>query len=958
MNKLKVLTLMIIFVMITIFVAPRLQKTEAAAPANDDFYSATLISSLPFTDAIDTTEATADPNDPSPCRNYPNNSVWYRYTPPDSNFVQISTEGSDYNTIVGVFVGDYSALNQANCYTGNSPFTISLSAGTTYYIMIVGGTGSYPSPIGNYGGALQISISESTDSWGYTGSMKDSHSTATLLGDGRVLATGGYRSEVYDPATGTWVQYIWQGSGSSGNTATLLSDGRVLIVGGYVDYSGATSSAMIYDPAAGSWNSTGSLNTARDAHSATLLPDGRVLVTGGRDSNHNFLNSSEVYDPETGAWSYTGSLNNDRHVHTATLLQDGHVLVVGGQGSAGFLASAELYDPGTGAWSLTGSLNTGRVAHTATLLSDGRVLAAGGFGNVLGGYLSSSEVYDPTTGEWSPTGSMSINRQQSQATLLPDGRVLMAGGYNNKVIASAEVYDPVTGVWSLAYPMNSPRSGAMMTLLNDRRVLVTGGDINLPTSAEIYWYLAPPPPPPPLPPVNDNFANATLIDNFPFTNTIDNSTATVEPGEPTPYCASYWLPAKTAWYVYTPTTKGMLSGHITSSSPAFMVVYSSNSPGSLDYEGCGYNDYDVQVSVIPGTTYYIQIGSRYEWEFGNVTLNLNFIPPPPNDDFANAMSVESIPFFTEIDIFTSTSEAGEPNPGCTWGDAEHTVWYRYTPSASGSITAEKTGNYYSFVAGYSGSSFDNLQLLGCGASYDSDRFTIHVDQDVVYYFQLGSPVSNFWNLTFNLSIPPPPTADFWWSPNDPSIFDVVNFCSNSYDPVGVDFVTFYWDSGDGVQQQGDNPCFYRQYPKDGDYTAYLQVLTRDGRSAEVTKVVPVRTHDVAITKFVVPQAARVGQTRSLTVGVRNNRYPENVTVNLYKVTPYADIWVGALNQSVPVRPSNRTTDFNFSYTFTNEDAKLGKLTFKAVATITNARDAIPADNEAISLPTKVNGYVP
>ena len=62
---------------------------------------------------------------------------------------------------------------------------------------------------------------------------------------------------------------------------------------------------------------------------------------------------------------------------------------------------------------------------------------------------------------------------------------------------------------------------------------------------------------------------------------------------------------------------------------------------------------------------------------------------------------------------------------------------------------------------------------------------------------------------------------------------------------------------------------------------------------------------------------------------------------------------GALTQHVSVRPGNRTTMFDFSYTFTSADATLGEITFKAVATILNARDALPGDNEAIAPPTKV-----
>ena len=98
-----------------------------------------------------------------------------------------------------------------------------------------------------------------------------------------------------------------------------------------------------------------------------------------------------------------------------------------------------------------------------------------------------------------------------------------------------------------------------------------------------------------------------------------------------------------------------------------------------------------------------------------------------------------------------------------------------------------------------------------------------------------------------------------------------------------------------------------------------------------------------------PQSAAAGQTRSITVGVANSRYPESVQVQLYR----NDAVVGTLTQQVPVRGANRTTPFSFNYTFTSDDAALGKVTFKAVATISGARDALPSDNTAIALPTKV-----
>jgi hypothetical protein len=63
---------------------------------------------------------------------------------------------------------------------------------------------------------------------------------------------------------------------------------------------------------------------------------------------------------------------------------------------------------------------------------------------------------------------------------------------------------------------------------------------------------------------------------------------------------------------------------------------------------------------------------------------------------------------------------------------------------------------------------------------------------------------------------------------------------------------------------------------------------------------------------------------------------------------------GTLTQAVPARGGNRTTDYAFAYTFSADDATLGKVAFQTVATIMDARDALPGDNTAIALPTKVN----
>jgi PKD repeat protein len=184
------------------------------------------------------------------------------------------------------------------------------------------------------------------------------------------------------------------------------------------------------------------------------------------------------------------------------------------------------------------------------------------------------------------------------------------------------------------------------------------------------------------------------------------------------------------------------------------------------------------------------------------------------------------------------------------------------------------------------------------------------------------------------------------------MFDSVQFSDSTWDPGGAGVQTQIWDFGDGVTAEGCCPS--HRYAADGSYTVTLTVTTTDGRTGSASQTVNVMTRDVAITKFATPGAAKAGQTRPVVVGINSRRYVEQVSVDLYKSVPGGYQWVGTLSQEVPVRPSNRTTDFKFSYTFTPDDAALGKVTFRAIATIQNGRDALPADNEAIASPTKVN----
>lgn len=159
---------------------------------------------------------------------------------------------------------------------------------------------------------------------------------ATLLQDGRVLVSGGTdvggigvdvvplaSAEIYDPAIGEWSEAPNMSVGHTRHTATLLGDGRVLVTGG----AGKVAEAEIFDPATNIWEPAGTMSRWRAHHTATGLSDGRALITGGIGN----VESTEFFDPATGAWAIGPTMDEARYDHSATLLADGRVLVVAGQ---------------------------------------------------------------------------------------------------------------------------------------------------------------------------------------------------------------------------------------------------------------------------------------------------------------------------------------------------------------------------------------------------------------------------------------------------------------------------------------------------------------------------------------------------------------------------------------------------------------------------------------------------
>ena len=156
MNRIKVLLGPFAIVAMLLAGTPAL----AAPPSNDTIAGATTIAALPFSDTVDTTEATTDADETAaaqPCRDLfgapaTEKPVWYKYTASADITLLVDTSASSYTTGIASYNGAPSAATFMSC--APRQLRVPVAAGQTAYLMVFGDT------VGSPGGTLRISVQE------------------------------------------------------------------------------------------------------------------------------------------------------------------------------------------------------------------------------------------------------------------------------------------------------------------------------------------------------------------------------------------------------------------------------------------------------------------------------------------------------------------------------------------------------------------------------------------------------------------------------------------------------------------------------------------------------------------------------------------------------------------------------------------------------------------------------
>ena len=224
------------------------------------------------------------------------------------------------------------------------------------------------------------------------------------------------------------------------------------------------------------------------------------------------------------------------------------------------------------------------------------------------------------------------------------------------------------------------------------------------------------------------------------------------------------------WFSYTPAATSVVNiGLCESHYDSQIAVWDACGGTDIacnDDEGplcsdLGVKGASVQVSVTAGSTYYIQV---FGWDgaTGNGDLSLVLVPPPTNDDCANAAPIHEV---TDT-VFTTTvnATAGGDNPGCGGATDPVDIWYAYSPTESGLADFDLCG-----------SSFDTRLAIwdACGGSVlacnDDDNYCgsgstqSHISMQVylgtTYYVQVGGKDGNVGTGDLTISLTPFPTND-------------------------------------------------------------------------------------------------------------------------------------------------------------------------------------------------------
>ncbi|WP_445245440.1 S8 family serine peptidase [Microcoleus sp. OTE_8_concoct_300] len=286
---------------------------------------------------------------------------------------------------------------------------------------------------------------------------------------------------------------------------------------------------------------------------------------------------------------------------------------------------------------------------------------------------------------------------------------------------------------------------------------VSGGRLNLYNALTGF---TPPPPPPPPPVLNDNFADRIVLSGVSVSTTGSNIGATAEPQEP-----AQSGPINSAWWSWTAPTTGVATfDTIGSNFDTWLSVFTGSALPNLtligfDDQGGGNNTSLLSLNAIAGTTYQIAVDGWLS-NTGQIALNINVVPPPPNDNFVNQIPLTGETATAKGSNTGATGEVGEP----TQSGVTNSVWWSWTAPSSGFFQVDTRGsNFDTWLSVFTGSAVNNLSLIGFddqGGGNNTSLLTLNATAGTTYRIAVDGWFSNTGAVQLNVAPTPPANDNF------------------------------------------------------------------------------------------------------------------------------------------------------------------------------------------------------
>jgi hypothetical protein len=772
-------------------------------PPNDDFDNRTVLTPGPTTVSGMTLGATSEATEPALFRR---TSVWYEWTAPMSGEVAVQLPDVDFASYLGVFIGSgLEGLVQVVAVGPDQPALFQASGGVAYQIVVSGRDDPFSVTDGDFtlsilGPALAPANDHFANRLGLVAGAPPV--TGTNLGasiEGQEPFVGGDRS--------VWYSFT---ATASGGTTVLVSDptfspvigiftgtslglltqvASVSVEGGAIfeatagiDYHIAvTSTSAPFGGGAGDFAiaiTDPALSPSNDSFDAALpLASGAVSVIGtnaGASKQQSEPNHGFHFGGRSVWYEWTAPGNGEVTIHLKDLsFRPLLGVYVGGALSNLSVLSSSSFGTPLSFQAIGGTLYR---------------IAVDGYKGESGSFTL--EISDPTP--------LVANDNFISRISLPSGATSISG---DTTLASKELGEPNHGAnpggRSVWYSWTAP-SGGLVTVrlintsfqpllgiysgtevggLNEIAGSSSGGELDFRAVGGTTYAIAVDgfngqsgpftlTMTDPLPtPLNDDFANRTVLSSGPLSVGGTNVNASKEPGEPN----HAGIPGgRSVWYSWTAPSSGTARLHI--ARQAFFArvgIYVGNSVDTLVSVPFYSFGPDIPFQVAAGTTYHIAVdglyasSGRFELELGAV------VEPPPNDSFSNREVLSGLPAFADGNNIAATMDLDEPSHDSRTGG--RSVWWTWTAPVTGPVTFGVAHNSVALSNGilaiYTGSSLASLVPVASRTSGAPLTLSLSVTSGTVYQIAVDGLNAREFGLgstgEFSLSVSQPPPNDLF-----------------------------------------------------------------------------------------------------------------------------------------------------------------------------------------------------